>query len=248
MPESKSYREKIYAQYATVQVPSWLRTAGKAERRSQLAIAGRLRGWLPQDKNISCLDLGCGAGDLILALQAVGFHNAIGVDGGPEQVVVAKTRGVSAVQAGILEYLQASDEFFDLILAFDVIEHLTKDEVLDVLNLIWKRMKPGGRLIVQTPNAMSPWVSSIRYGDLTHELIFSPNCMESILRMSGFKSIKVKEVGPYIDNFTSMVRWVLWKFIWTGCLAWSCVECGGALGGVYTRNMLVCAVKDNTAR
>ena len=100
-----------------------------------------MRGWLPRGQNASCLDLGCGAGDLLLVLKILGFQNLIGIDVGPEQIAIARARGVTVIQASILEYLQASDESFDLILAFDIIEHFTKDEVLDLLGLIWKRLR-----------------------------------------------------------------------------------------------------------
>ena len=248
MPEVKAYREKLYARYASVQVPQWLQAPTNGTRINQGAIAHRLRGWLPVARNFSGLDLGCGSGDLIVALQSLGFNNLTGVDVGPEQVAIARTRGVSVVQADIVDYLQTSDQSFDVIFAFDVVEHFTKDEVLDLFALIWKRLKPGGRLIVQTPNALSPWASHYRYNDLTHELIFGPSCLASTLRLSGFKDVKLREVGPHIHGFVSGVRWVLWKFVRAGYIALNCIESGGSFGGVYTRNMLVSALKDDTAR
>jgi 2-polyprenyl-3-methyl-5-hydroxy-6-metoxy-1,4-benzoquinol methylase len=177
----------------------------------------------------------------------LGFQNLIGIDVGPEQIAIARARGVTVIQASILEYLQASDESFDLILAFDIIEHFTKDEVLDLLGLIWKRLRPGGRLVIQTPNALSPWASHYRYHDLTHELIFDPHCLASTLRSCGFKDIKLREVGPYIHGIVSAVRWVLWKFVRAGYIAVNCIESGGSQGGVYTRNMLVSALKGEPA-
>jgi 2-polyprenyl-3-methyl-5-hydroxy-6-metoxy-1,4-benzoquinol methylase len=248
MPESKSYREKLYAKYATVQVPAWLQTSERTIRSGQHVIAGRLRSWLPSSRNVCCLDMGCGSGDLLMALQSLGFGNLTGVDIGPEQVAIAQSRGLHVVQANLLDYLQTSAQRFDLIFAVDVIEHFTKDEVLDLLHLTWERLKPGGRLILQTPNALSPWASQCRYGDLTHELIFSPECIVSTLRLSGFKDINVREAGFYIHGFRSALRWVLWRFIWAGCAAWSYIESGGLLGGVYTRTMLVSAVKDDAMR
>jgi len=130
MPEAKTYREKIYAKYATVQVPGWLHPSQENDRINQGAITRRLQGWLPQDTGASCLDLGCGAGNLLLVLKTLGFDNLIGIDLGPEQIAIARARGVTAIQANVLEYLKTSDQSFDLILAFDIIEHFAKDEVL----------------------------------------------------------------------------------------------------------------------
>lgn len=246
MPQSKSYREKLYAKYATVQVPSWLRTSERTSRNGQRLIARRLSGWLPPGSGVSCLDLGCGAGDQLVALQSLGFDNVIGVDIGPEQVMIAQSRGLQVAQGDLTDYLQTSERAFDLILAFDIIEHFAKAEVLELLQLIRQRLKPGGCLILQTPNALSPWAAHCMYGDLTHELIFSPQCITSTLQLTGFKEIKVREVGPLVHGFKSAVRWALWKCIWTACVAWNCIESGVSHGGVYTRNMLVRAVKDST--
>ena len=248
MPEAKSYRQRLYATYATVQAPQWIRASARTLQINQRAILRRLRGWLPVSRSASCLDLGCGAGDLIVALQSLGFKNLTGVDVGPEQVAIARSRGAFVLQADIVEYLRASDQIFDLILAFDIVEHFTKDEVLDLLDLIWQRLKPGGHLIVQTPNALSPWASHYRYHDLTHELMFDTECFASTLRLCGFKDVKFREVGPYIHGLLSAARWVLWKFIRIGYAVLNCVESGRSFGGVYTRNMLACALKDDTAR
>jgi len=244
MPEVRVYREKLYASYASIQIPGWTESPGKAVQINRRAILHRLRGWLPQSQDSTCLDLGCGSGDLILALRSVGFHDVIGVDLGPEQVAIARSRGVPVVQANILEYLRESDQTFDLIFAFDVVEHFTKDEVLDLFALIWKHLKPGGRVILQTPNALSPWGSHLRYNDLTHELIFGPGCLASTLRMSAFKDVEFRELSPYIHGFVSAIRWILWQFVRVGYAAVNYIESGWSYGGVYTTNMLASALKE----
>src|ERR1035437_186122 len=244
MPEFKSYREQLYAKYATVKAPSWLHTSERTNRSERRAIERRLHGWLPTIRGVCCLDLGCGNGNQLMALHSMGFDNLIGVDIGPEQVGIAQRRGLQVVHADLFDFLRISQQAFDLIFAFDIIEHFTKDEVLELLRLTWERLKPGGCLILQTPNALSPWASHYRYGDLTHELIFSPECIVSTLQVTRFKDITVREAGPYIHGFRSAVRFILWKFIWAGCAAWNYIESGSSHGGVYTRTMLVKAVKD----
>jgi cyclopropane fatty-acyl-phospholipid synthase-like methyltransferase len=246
MLESRSYRETLYAKYVTVQIPRWLQASEKQNQSGQRAIAGRLHGWLPATKNVCCLDLGCGAGDQLMALKSLGFANLIGVDIGREQVTIAQNRGLCVVRADLLVYLNTCEQAFDLIFAYDIIEHFTKDEVLELLRLTWERLKPGGCLILQTPNAMSPWASHYRYDDLTHEHIFSPKCIVSTLQLTGFTDITVREVGPYVHGFRSVVRHILWKVIWGVCAAWNYIESGASQGGVYTRNMLVRAVKAHT--
>jgi hypothetical protein len=78
---------------------------------------------------------------------------------------------------------------------------------------------------------------------LTHELIFSPECVVSVLRITGFGAVELREVGPYVHGIKSAVRWALWKLFWAGAALWNLAETGSALGGIYTRNMMVKAVR-----
>ena len=151
---------------------------------------------------------------------------------------MARSKGFDAVQGDLRQYLKESTVSFDLISAFDVIEHFGKDELLDVLSLVWKRLRPGGRFILQTPNALSPWGLSYRYGDLTHEWIFDPRCLTSVLALAGFDRQQVRETPPYVHGIKSAIRWLLWRFIWGGCALWSLAETGSTQSGIYTRNML----------
>lgn len=127
-----------------------------------------------------------------------------------------------------------------------MIEHFAKDEVLEVLGLIQERLNPGGSLILQAPNALSPWAAHYRYHDLTHEVIYDPYCIASMLRLRDFSAVEVREVGPYVHGLKSSVRWSLWRLIWAGCALWNLSETGSSNGGVYTRNMIVKAVKAPT--
>lgn len=240
----RAYREAVYGSYASVCKVDWLRPDPLTDNIWARATLHRLRGWLPKDRNAKCLDLGCGAGQFLHALRSAGYTDVIGVDASAESVSITRSKGFTVVQADLRDYLQQCSDSFDVISAFDLIEHLGKDEILGALRLIRERLKPGGTFIVQTPNGLSPWASHYRYGDLTHELIFSPECIESTLRLTGFADVEIREVGPYVHGLKSAARWCFWKVIWGVCLAWNIAETGSQNGGVYTRNMTVKAVKD----
>ena len=244
MPE-RNYRTVLYENYVSMQAPEW---ADDNSRKSAVWCAAalkRLRDWLPPDKNAKCLDLGCGDGRFLRALRSAGYSDVSGVDLVPQVVDLARRAGVQVTRADLREYLVESREYFDLITAFDVIEHFGKDEVFEVLRLIWKRLKPGGKFILQTPNALSPWASSLRYGDLTHEVIYSPTALASLLRHTGFAKIETRHVRPYFHGLKSVIWWPLWRAVLLGYAAWNLAETGSLLGGVYTRNMMLRATKES---
>jgi 2-polyprenyl-3-methyl-5-hydroxy-6-metoxy-1,4-benzoquinol methylase len=55
----------------------------------------------------------------------------------------------------IQEYLDSTDEFFEVILMTDVIEHFDVDEGISVINRLKKRLHPNGAMFVSTP---SVWI------------------------------------------------------------------------------------------
>ena len=79
---------------------------------------------------------------------------------------------------------------FDLITAFDVVEHLTRDELLEFLCLVHGRLKPRRSLILQLPNGDFPFVGSIFYGDATHE-----TCLTAVSSDIFWKHVDFKTAG-----------------------------------------------------
>lgn len=168
-----------------------------------------------------------------------------GVDVSPEQVALAKQVTPNVIQANVLDYLAWQAGQFDFISGLDIVEHFRKDEVLVFLDLCHTALKPGGRLVLQTPNAESPWGTHHRYNDLTHELGFNPNALSRLLALVGFEVIEVREQGPVPWGYSaaSTLRWCVWQAIRSGLKVWNIAETGDAGSGVFTRVFLVTAKK-----
>jgi 2-polyprenyl-3-methyl-5-hydroxy-6-metoxy-1,4-benzoquinol methylase len=139
------------------------------------------RGWLPEDKSAPILDLACGAGQFVYFLRKEGYQNVVGVDVDSQQISMAAKLGLDcrAAEAGAL--LSASKETWALIGALDVLEHLTRAEMFELLELVAAHLAPGGRLILSVPNASSPQGLVTRYSDITHETAFTTTSMEEAL-------------------------------------------------------------------
>ena len=242
------YRDRIYAAYASRgrQLPSSPDPAAVSVRSRYLARV--LAGWLPEDRGASIVDLGCGTGDVLAAFGAFGYTALAGVDRSAEQVRVAREIAPQVEEGDLFEYLADREQAFDLITGFDVIEHLRKDEVLHFLDACHRALKPGGRLILQTPNAESPWGPAIRYGDFTHEVCFTPGSLEWLLRLSGFEEVEARETGPRPLGWRSLGRVFLWRTMRLYLALWNLVETGSAGSGVYTRVFLMSAVKQISVR
>jgi 2-polyprenyl-3-methyl-5-hydroxy-6-metoxy-1,4-benzoquinol methylase len=240
-----SYRERIYRNYATRFQDAPERFDEEAALRWGLPYNHYLRGWLPVQREAAILELACGGGKFLHFLKQRGFTQVHGVDISPEQVALSRqVLGADQVTEGdAIAFLESHPGEFDLIVAMDLIEHFRKDECLCFLDACASALRPGGRLILQTPNAESPWGGHHRYNDFTHELGFNPNSILRLLSLAGLEKGQVREMGPVAHGLKSLIRWFLWRVLRRGLWAWNMVEIGNGSSGVYTRVMLASAVK-----
>jgi 2-polyprenyl-3-methyl-5-hydroxy-6-metoxy-1,4-benzoquinol methylase len=177
-------------------------------------------------KNASILDLGCGDGSLLAYLAEQGYQNCHGVDCSREQVAIAAARGVSAEAGNLFDELGRRDSDCDLILAIDIIEHMTKPELARLGRLVAWALKPGGRFAVQTPNGEGLSHGNIVYGDLTHETIFNESSITQFFRVFGFEQITVREAGPIPHSVFGLVRYVGWRVLRLATQAASLIQTG----------------------
>ncbi|MBN1595040.1 class I SAM-dependent methyltransferase [candidate division FCPU426 bacterium] len=181
---------------------------------------------LPADKNAAILDAACGAGHFMYFLKKEGYHNVRGVDISAEQLRLARQLGVEeAEEADLFAFLPAHPGCYDLIVANDIIEHLRKDEVLQLLDGIFTALKPGGRVLISTENAASLFGASRVFIDFTHEVGFTPISVNQVLRVCGFNPLGIYGIGP-VHNFSSLVRKILWRLVEKMLRLFLAVECG----------------------
>ena len=237
------YRQRIYTHYASKILETSQTFDERSSRRLGRARRYYLRGWLPQDKEAQIVDLGCGAGDLLHFFKEQGFRNIQGVDISPEQVSLARQVTLEVAEGDAIAFLEARRDQFDLICGLEMIEHFHKPEVLRFLDACHAALRPGGRLILQTPNADSPWGTMHRYTDFTHEVGLNSGSLSQLMRLVGFETIEARETGPGFYSIASTVRYVAWQIIRAGLKMWNVVEMGHAGSGVFTRSFLMCGVK-----
>jgi 2-polyprenyl-3-methyl-5-hydroxy-6-metoxy-1,4-benzoquinol methylase len=221
---------------------------GPADLTPRLPYLRRLVGrFFPADKQSAILDLGCGDGGLFSVAQDLGYRQLTGIDLSAEQVQIAHARGLSQIQqAEIIPFLQRkAPGTFDLVVTFDVLEHLTKKELMLVIGEVHRILKDGGRWIIHVPNGQSPFFGRIRYGDFTHELAFTQRSLASVLRVGGFSSIDCFEDQPTPHGVISLVRLVLWKIIRNALRIYIMVETGERGNDlVFSQNFLAIAQKN----
>jgi 2-polyprenyl-3-methyl-5-hydroxy-6-metoxy-1,4-benzoquinol methylase len=243
--QSSNYRERIYAAYGKNFQDTPENFDYIASLRRGKTWRYHLRSWLPESKTARIVDLACGGGQLLHFFTEQGYQRVEGVDISPDQVALSRQLTPNVTHGDIIDFLVANSRHFDLITGFDIIEHLHKEEALHFLDAAYGALKPGGRLILQTPNAEGPWGSQHRYNDFTHELGFTPNALNRLLRVAGFSCNEIRECAPppYGVSVFSSVRSMLWQLIRLQLMLWNLIETGHTGDRVFTRVFLITGIK-----
>jgi 2-polyprenyl-3-methyl-5-hydroxy-6-metoxy-1,4-benzoquinol methylase len=241
MTESTSYRDRIYENYSSNfqdLAPTFDVAASRAWGK---AYPHYLRGWLPEGKDAPIVDVACGGGKLLHFFKEQGYARIHGVDLSPEQIKISRQVVKEVHQENALDFLERNRGSFDLITGLDIIEHLHKPEVLRFLDAAHRALRPGGRLVLQTPNAESPWGTMHRYNDFTHEVCFNPNALTRLMSLAGFSNIEPREVGPVPFGYsaTSTLRAGVWQLFRGMFKIWNLAEFGSSGSGIFTRVFLI---------
>jgi len=228
---TKGYRGTAYKRYEHFERPDYPRLAASYRRRLSRHIVPR-----PEWR---CLDLACGAGNFLAYLAACGAQGFHGVDGSEAATAAARTEfGSDHVScADVFAFLRTETAAYDLISALDFIEHISKDELFDLLFLVAGRLRPGGKFLLRTPNASGLFGMASRYNDITHELCFTPTALSDVLARGGFRLLAFWEDTGRPTNIMQTVHWLTWQAARVAIRCVDAAETGMWGDGVLTRNM-----------
>lgn len=143
------------------------------------------------------LDIGCGRGEFLELLKEAGIQ-AKGVDVDLDMVLLCREKGLDVVREDAFAYLESlSDEFLCGIFAAQVIEHLEPSRVIQLVNLCHRKLRPGGILILETPNPKCLMVfAESFYMDFSHTRPLHPEAMKFLLESTGFQDVELKFSSP----------------------------------------------------
>lgn len=116
-------------------------------------------------QTLKVLEIGFGDGSFLKYSQLNGW-DIFGTEANETLVNLAHSKGFKAVNSDNL-IIYDSDSF-DLIVAFDVLEHIAKNKILDFLQEVDRVLRGGGFFIARFPNGDSPFGLPHQNGDFTH--------------------------------------------------------------------------------
>lgn len=154
---------------------------------------------VPEDRDARILVVSCGPGYFVDLLAREGYRDVVGIDSFPEKIAWAEERGLNCRVDRVFSFLERSDEPFDVIIAEQEINHLTKSEVLAFLGAARESLRPGGTLIVHSINGTSPLTGAeSRAGNFDHYNSFTEYSLRQVLEHSGFEEIELFPLNLYV--------------------------------------------------
>ncbi len=189
--------------------------------RMVVQAAHEYAGLLPNDKGAAILDIGFGRGWFLAACIKLGYTRLAGADFGIKNKAHVREWSPAAValyeiESNIGDFLAGHKEEYDFIHMSHVVEHIPKYSLLYIVDSLYWALKPGGILLLRTPNMEGPCANSSFYVTLAHEYGFSGSNLCSLLNICSFEDIRFHQFRPWQPSLKQrtgellrwpMVRW-----------------------------------------
>ncbi len=138
------------------------------------------------------LEIGFGNGEFAGWARRHGAHYT-GTEINPALVRNAKSQGldVHASDAGLTGVVAWGS--VDIVVAFDVFEHIPLRDLRAMLGEVRGCLRPGGLLLARLPSGDSPFARAIQHGDLTHRTALGSSAVRQLACETGFEALQVRE-------------------------------------------------------
>ncbi|HEY8023244.1 MAG TPA: class I SAM-dependent methyltransferase [Burkholderiaceae bacterium] len=195
LPPGFSIAQESTTGDATIAADSFYRAYEDRNRGSRALIKSRLlvyrafyEPWIKHEQRPQAIDLGCGRGEWLELLRDAGFASS-GVDLDEGMLAGLRQIGLDARRADALQALRSiPDASMAIVSAFHVVEHIPFDDVRTLISEAMRVLKPGGLLILETPNPENLVVgSSLFYQDPTHLRPLPPELLRFAVEHAGFE-------------------------------------------------------------
>lgn len=168
-------------------------------RGGEHEIARRLAIYPPlfHGATLPVLEIGCGRGELQQLFKDAGVPS-LAVDTDPQMVAAAREKGFAVQHGDGLAFLeQQADESLGGVIAVQVVEHLTQDQLQRLFRACARKVAPGGTIVFETINPRSVLALSSNYfRDPTHVWPLHPDTLGFAMNLCGLEVRETRFLSP----------------------------------------------------
>ena len=112
------------------------------------------------------------------------------------------SQGLEAIESDAIHYLQSlPNDCLGAVTGFHIIEHLTLETLIELINQTVRVLKPGGLAIFETPNPKNIVVGACNfYSDPTHKNPVFPETIQFFLQYQGLVNVQLMYLNPVEDT------------------------------------------------
>lgn len=159
----------------------------------RLYFKGELKGIDIAGKRV--LELGFGNGSFLRFAKDAGAEVA-GTELLADAARAAQQHGIKVYQPDLSNVAADSAGQFDLVAAFDVLEHIAWNDLELLFEKLAALIKPDGYFIARFPNGQSPLGCVFQYGDHTHRAVLSPALLMQLLHGKPWQLVRAD--NPFV--------------------------------------------------
>lgn len=137
-------------------------------------------------------ELGYGNGTFAGWAKAEGAQ-WVGREAIPELHERARQAGFETIHPDVEFLVACGSGKLDLIVAFDVIEHLEVDAIRSFMGESSSALKAGGMMILRMPSGDSPFSGPIYRGDLTHRTLLGSGAVRQLAMQAGLVVCQIRQ-------------------------------------------------------
>lgn len=169
------------------------------------------------------LDFGCGDGRLSYELAKRGIPDIVGIDISERAIAFAKAfNWENQARFYCIDIRQLDEEGFDVVVAIEVLEHISDEQIDGVLAAIRQRLRQRGYFIVTVPTTVFPLIPKKHYRHYDYNLlqrqvsnyfdiasikyIFKVGWMERLLRRLVMNRFFIANSKPWIKLISKLYR------------------------------------------
>lgn len=200
---------RAYENYLSVHYDAF----AKNDARKKKWLSENYGKYLPDDTDASILEIGPGYGELLdLLVKDYGYKNVYAIDVSKEVVVYCNSviPDSTKLVMDTEEFLATSTQKYDVIFMLQLLEHIPKHKLIDLLTAAHHSLKNNGKLIIEVPNMLNPLMGLyMRYADFSHEVGFTVESLNYVLKAAGFNNTNICPVRLPTMSFLRGIRLLL---------------------------------------